>query len=128
MGENIEPEVSSSEVDLSSFKKRDTLPPGIWKDEETLDSRVRLKLLDIADDFWEFINLSWVEPKGIIKVELPCEEDEQEILKSMSLVLVLSDGTLMEIEFEVVDGKIVFETDAVGTIAFVDASLLKNQE
>ena len=69
-----------------------------------------------------------VEPKGIIKVELPCEEDEQEILKSMSLVLVLSDGTLMEIEFEVVDGKIVFETDAVGTIAFVDASLLKNQE
>ena len=64
--ENIDKEVSSSEVDLSSFKKRDTLPPGIWKDEETLDSRVRLKLLDIADDFWEFINLSWVEPKGII--------------------------------------------------------------
>ena len=64
--ENLEPEVASSEVDLSSFKKRDTLPPGIWKDEETLDSRVRLKLLDIADDFWEFINLSWVEPKGII--------------------------------------------------------------
>lgn len=64
--ENLEPEVSSSEVDLSSFKKRDTLPPGIWKDEETLDSRVRLKLLDIADDFWEFVNLTWVEPKGII--------------------------------------------------------------
>lgn len=64
--ENIEPEIASSEVDLSSFKKRDTLPPGIWKDEDTLDSRVRLKLLDIADDFWEFINLSWVEPKGII--------------------------------------------------------------
>lgn len=64
--ENLEPEVSSSEVDLSSFKKRDSLPPGIWKDEETLDSRVRLKLLDIADDFWEFVNLTWVEPKGII--------------------------------------------------------------
>lgn len=64
--ENIEPEVASSEVDLSSFKKRDTLPPGIWKDEDTLNSKVRLKLLDIADDFWEFVNLSWVEPKGII--------------------------------------------------------------
>ena len=64
--ENLEPEVSSSEVDLSSFKKRDSLPPGIWKDEETLSSKVRLKLLDIADDFWEFVNLSWVEPKGII--------------------------------------------------------------
>lgn len=66
IGENLEPEVSSSEVDLSSFKKRDTLPPGIWKDEETLNSRVRLKLLDIADDFWEFVNLTWVEPKGVI--------------------------------------------------------------
>jgi hypothetical protein len=64
--ENVESEVESSEIDLSSFKKRDTLPPGIWKDEETLDSRVRLKLLDIADDFWEFVNLTWVEPKGII--------------------------------------------------------------
>ena len=66
VNENLEPEVSSSEVDLSSFKKRDTLPPKIWKDEETLNSRVRLKLLDIADDFWEFVNLTWVEPKGII--------------------------------------------------------------
>ena len=64
--ENIEKEVDSSEVDLSSFKKRDTLPPGIWKDEETLNSKVRLKLLDIADDFWKFVNLTWVEPKGII--------------------------------------------------------------
>ena len=64
--ENVEKEVESSEVDLSSFKKRDSLPPKIWKNEETLDSKVRLKLLDIADDFWEFVNLSWVEPKGII--------------------------------------------------------------
>ena len=64
--ENIEKEVESSEVDLSSFKKRDTLPPRIWDDDETLNSRVRLKLLDIADDFWEFVNLSWVETKGII--------------------------------------------------------------
>jgi len=64
--ENMEKEVESSEVDLSSFKKRDTLPPGIWKDEETLNSKVRLKLLDIADDFWKFVNLTWVEPKEII--------------------------------------------------------------
>jgi predicted nucleotidyltransferase len=68
MGENIEPEVSSSDVDLSSFKKRDTLPPGIWKDEETLDSRVRLKLLDIAQDFIEFLDVSWVKPEDTIVV------------------------------------------------------------
>ena len=70
--ENIEQEVESSEVDLSSFKKQGTLPPKIWKDEETLDSRIRLKLLDIADDFWEFVNLSWVEPKGIIMTGSLC--------------------------------------------------------
>ena len=63
--ENLEFEVDSSEVDLSSFKKQDSLP-SIWKDEDTLDSKVRLKLLDIADDFWDFVNVTWVEPKGII--------------------------------------------------------------
>jgi hypothetical protein len=65
INENLEFEVDSSEVDLSSFKKQDSLP-SIWKDEDTLDSKVRLKLLDIADDFWDFVNVTWVEPKGII--------------------------------------------------------------
>ena len=64
--ENFAFEVNSSEVDLSSFKKKDTLQPSIWKDGDTLNSKIRLKLLDIADDFWEYVNLSWVEPKGII--------------------------------------------------------------
>ena len=63
--ENLEFEVDSSDVDLSSFKKQDSLP-SIWKDEDTLDSKVRLKLLDIADDFWEYVNVTWVEPIGII--------------------------------------------------------------
>jgi hypothetical protein len=31
-----------------------------------------LKLLDIADDFWEFVNLTWVEPKGIVIVGSIC--------------------------------------------------------
>lgn len=65
VNENLEYEVDSSEVNLSSFKKRDTLAPSLWNDGE-LDSRARLALLDIADDFWEFVNLSWVKPKGII--------------------------------------------------------------
>lgn len=65
ISENLEFEVDSSEVDLSSFKKQDSLP-SIWKDGDTLDSKVRLKLLDIADDFWEYVDVTWVEPKGII--------------------------------------------------------------
>lgn len=63
--ENVEIEVKPNEIDLSSFKKKNELAP-IWEDEETLDSRVRLRLLDIADDFWEFVNLTWVKPSGII--------------------------------------------------------------
>lgn len=63
--ENLDVEVNSSEINLSSFKKKDSLTPKLWKDGK-LDSRVRLKLLDIADDFWKFVNLSWVKPKGII--------------------------------------------------------------
>lgn len=63
--ENLDFEVDSSDIDLSSFKKRSELAP-IWVDDNTLDSRVRLRLLDIADDFWEFVNLTWVKPSGII--------------------------------------------------------------
>lgn len=63
--ENSNFEVNSSEIDLSSFKKKSDLAP-IWQDEDTLDSRVRLRLLDIADDFWEFVNLTWVKPSGIV--------------------------------------------------------------
>lgn len=64
--ENVEREVDSSEVDLSSFKKQDKMQPSIWKDGDKLDSRIRMKLLDIADDFWDYLHISWVEPEGII--------------------------------------------------------------
>ena len=62
--ENIEAEVEASEVNLDSFKKRETLAPRIWDGFE-LNQKARLKLLDIADDFWEFTNISWVKRKGI---------------------------------------------------------------
>ena len=65
MNENIETEVEASEVNLDSFKKQNTLPPKIWKDDDTIDSKVRLKLLDIADDFWKFANVSWVDMRGV---------------------------------------------------------------
>ena len=64
--ENVELEVNASDVDLSSFKKQDNLTSRLWDDDGNLDSRVRLKLLDIADDFWDFVNIKWVKPYGII--------------------------------------------------------------
>ena len=62
--ENQELEVDSSEINLSSFKKENHLAPKIWKGSK-INSRVRLKLLDIADDFWDTCNLNWVKLKGI---------------------------------------------------------------
>lgn len=64
--ENFDFEVDSSEIDLSSFKKKHELVPNIWNPDGTLNSRIRLKLLDIADDFWKYANLTWVKPNGII--------------------------------------------------------------
>ena len=62
--ENIESEVEASEINLSSFKKQDELAPKIWYGGK-LNSKVRLKLLDIADDFWDFVNIGWVNRSGI---------------------------------------------------------------
>lgn len=64
MDENLEAEVEASEVNLDSFKKRETLAPKIW-DGFDLNPKVRLKLLDIADDFWDFANITWVKRSGI---------------------------------------------------------------
>ena len=64
MDENLESEVEASEVNLNSFKKQETLEPKLWNNG-VLKSRVRLKLLDIADDFWEFAGISWVKRSGI---------------------------------------------------------------
>ena len=68
--ENVELEVNASDIDLSSFKKQDKLTSRLWDDDGKLDSRVRLKLLDIADDFWDFVNIKWVKPYGRFNLQL----------------------------------------------------------
>lgn len=66
LNENVENEaLEPDEVDLSSFNIKRNLNPKFWKDER-LDSRVRMRLLDIADDFIEFLGIDWVKPEDII--------------------------------------------------------------
>lgn len=50
---------------IDSFVPKRELNPKIWIDGE-LNKRVRLKLLDIADDFIDSLNIKWVKPKDII--------------------------------------------------------------
>lgn len=57
--------VEPDDVDLSSFNIKKHLNPKFW-DDGHLDTRIRLKLLDIADDFFESLGVDWVEPEDII--------------------------------------------------------------
>lgn len=60
----VSEDVSPEDIDLSSFEIQDELNPNFWK-RDRLDSRIRLKLLDIADDFTDFLDVDWVKPDDI---------------------------------------------------------------
>ena len=64
--ENYNFEYKEDDVDMSSFEKQNILNPQIWDNENQINSRVRLKLLDIADDFIETLGISWIKPIDII--------------------------------------------------------------
>lgn len=62
---NLDEFLKPEQVKLKSFDTHDTLNPEIW-DGLHLDGQVRLKLMDIADDFIEFIDVPWVEPEDVV--------------------------------------------------------------
>lgn len=64
--ENFEIEVEPDEVDLSSFKLEDSLNEEMWNENNELNPRIRLKLLDIADDFFNSLEVNFVKPIDII--------------------------------------------------------------
>lgn len=67
IGENEEPlnEVEASDISLKSFKIQDELNPKFWINNK-INSRVRVKLLDLADEFIESLAVDWVKPKDIV--------------------------------------------------------------
>lgn len=70
--ENIESEVEPGEINLRSFRIVGHLEGDIWDGDGNLDGRVRLKLMDIAQDFWESCNIRWVKPKGLVMTGSIC--------------------------------------------------------
>lgn len=50
---------------IKSFETQDELNPKIWINNK-INSRVRLRLLDIADKFVDTLNISWIKPEDII--------------------------------------------------------------
>lgn len=63
--ENFNTEIKASDISLNSFNQQKELNPKIWINNN-LNSRVRLRLLDIADDFIDSLGIDWVEPIDII--------------------------------------------------------------
>lgn len=70
--EKDEPEISFTKsefnrnnFDLSSFRPQTELNPKVWINGK-INSKVRLRLLDIADDFIDTLEVDWVKPKDII--------------------------------------------------------------
>lgn len=58
-----------------------------------------------------------VQPEGMIRLSIPCGEEQLEGLKLMFLT---EEGELIEIEYEIIDGEIVFETDQIGVFLMVE--------
>lgn len=53
-------------IDFTSFEPQDELNPKIWDSNGLLNSRVRMRLLDIADTFIDGLDIDWVEIDDII--------------------------------------------------------------
>lgn len=58
--------MESKKVDLLSFIPQDELNSKVWDEDGYLNSRVRLRLLDIADAFVDTLDVDWVEIDDII--------------------------------------------------------------
>lgn len=56
-----------------------------------------------------------------VTVTILLTDEEVTALEGTKLVLVLSDGTMIEIPYEIVDGKLVFTTSQLGVFAFIPA-------
>lgn len=63
--ESVNNEVEAKDIDMKQFQPRKTLHPKIWVNDK-LNSRVRLRLLDIADDFIKEMAVDWIKPEDIV--------------------------------------------------------------
>lgn len=58
---SVEEVVSPEEVNLSSFEFKEELNAKIWRNDKKINPKVREKLLKIADDFIDFLDIPWVK-------------------------------------------------------------------
>lgn len=59
-------EIEASAIDMKPFKVKDKLNPEFFNGNGELNSQIRMKLLDIADDFIKELEVKWVKPTDIV--------------------------------------------------------------
>lgn len=59
-------DVRTKDIDVSPFKVKNRLNPDFFDKDGMLRSRIRLALLDIADDFVRSLEVGWVKPLDIV--------------------------------------------------------------
>ena len=94
MNEGLIYEVDSDDISLSSFKLRHNLNQKIWENDK-LDGEVRLQLLDIADDFIDYLNIKWVKPTDIKLVGSICNYNWSKI-SDVDLHIIMDFSKIFE--------------------------------
>lgn len=59
-------EVESNDINMKPFKVKKRLHKDFFKDNEILNPQIRMRLLDIADDFVKTLEVKWVKPLDIV--------------------------------------------------------------
>lgn len=59
------PEIEADEISLSSFEPQEELNPKFWVNGK-INSNVRIRLLEIAEDFLDDLAVDWVKPNDIV--------------------------------------------------------------
>lgn len=59
-------EVDIKDINMKPFKVKPKLHPDFFDEDGLLKSQIRLRLLDIADDFIETLEIKWVKPEDIV--------------------------------------------------------------
>ena len=60
--------MSDNKLNLKPFQVKDELNPNFFDKDGKFNSRIRLQLLDIVDDFIDTLEIDWIKPKDILLI------------------------------------------------------------
>ena len=61
-----------------------------------------------------------IQPSGKVKLSIPVDAETAAAMEGKKLMLLREDGTLLEIEYEIIDGQIVFITEELGVFLLME--------